>query len=173
MTGQVHYFAYGSNMSLMRLKTRIQCVEPLGIAILTGHRLKFHKAGMDGSAKCDAWHTGKSRGTVLGVLYRMRGDELGILDRIEGKGTGYDRRTLIITDSTGRNMAAETYIATRIDSSLRPFSWYLEHVLQGALATGLPNDYVAAIRAVPAVKDPDTQRHARELAIYATPSVVA
>ena len=173
MTGQVHYFAYGSNMSLMRLKTRVQSAKPLGIATLRGYRLRFHKVGKDGSAKCDASHTGKDRDTVLGVLYRMRGDELDILDRIEGKGTGYDRRTLIITDSAGRDMAAEAYMATRIDSSLRPFSWYLEHVLQGALATGLPKDYVAVIRAVPAIKDPDTQRHARELAIYATPSVVA
>ena len=37
----------------------------------------------------------------------------------------------------------------------------------------IDKDYVAAIRAVPAIRDPDTQRHARELAIYATPSVVA
>ena len=170
MSDMVFYFAYGSNMSLLRLKTRVQSTEPLGIATLTGHSLKFHKVGKDGSAKCDAMHTGHSRNAVLGALYSMSRDALAILDRIEGRGTGYDRHTLTVTDSTGRNMAAETYIATHIDSSVRPFSWYLEHVLQGALATGLPDDYVAAIRAVPAAMDPDRQRHARELAIYSTPS---
>jgi gamma-glutamylcyclotransferase len=172
MIETLFYFAYGSNMSRMRLKTRVQGAEPLDIATLTGHSLKFHKVGKDGSAKCDARHTGHSRDAVLGVLYRMRSDELALLDRIEGRGTGYDRHTLTVTDSAGRHMAAETYIATHIDSSLRPFSWYLEHVLQGALATGLPDDYVAAIRAVTAVKDPDTQRHAREVAIYSTPTAI-
>ena len=173
MTDVLYYFAYGSNMSRVRLGTRIQNAEPLGIATLSGHRLRFHKVGKDGSAKCDAWHTGKSRDAVFGVLYRLANEELVILDRIEGRGTGYDRHTLTVTDSTGRQMAAETYIATRIDPSLRPFSWYLEHLLQGAVATGLPHDYVAAIRAVPAARDPDTQRHARELAIYSTPSAIA
>ena len=170
MTDPLYYFAYGSNMSRVRLGTRIQNAEPLGIVTLTGYRLRFHKVGKDGSAKCDAWHTGKSRDTVFGVLYSMSRDEFAILDRIEGRGTGYDRHTLTVTDSTGRQMAAETYIATHIDSSLQPFCWYLEHVLQGALATGLPDDYVAAIRAVPAAMDPDRQRHARELAIYSIPS---
>lgn len=168
MTGQVHYFAYGSNMSQLRLNMRVQSAKPLGIATLTGHMLEFHKVGKDGSAKCDARHTGRGLDAVLGVLYRLRSDELAILDRIEGRGAGYDRRTLIVTDSIGQTMTAETYIATRIDSSLRPFSWYREHVLQGALATGLPDSYVAMIRAVPATRDPDMQRHARELAIYST-----
>lgn len=173
MTGEVHYFAYGSNMSRMRLKARVQSAEPLGIAILTGHRLRFHKVGKDGSAKCDAMHTGTSRDAVPGVLYRMEVEELALLDRIEGRGTGYDRHTLIVTDSTGQEMAAETYIATRIDASLQPFSWYLEHVLQGALAAGLPDDHVAEIRAVPVARDPDAQRHARELAIYSALPIIA
>ncbi|MDX1346570.1 MAG: gamma-glutamylcyclotransferase, partial [Sedimenticolaceae bacterium] len=124
----------------------------------------------DGSAKCDARLTGIYRDAVLGVLYSMSRDDLAILDRIEGRGAGYDRHTLAVTDSSGRRMAAETYIATHIDSSLRPFGWYLEHVLQGAVATGLPDDYVAAIREVPAAMDPDRLRHARELAIYFIPS---
>ncbi len=170
MTNPLYYFAYGSNMSLLRLKMRVQDAEPLDIATLRGRVLKFHKAGKDGSAKCDASLTGHSRDAVLGVLYRIRNHDLATLDRIEGRGTGYERHALTVTDSSGRNMAAETYIATHIDSALQPFSWYLEHVLQGALATGLPDDYVAAIRAVPAVMDPDRQRHARELAIYSNPS---
>jgi gamma-glutamylcyclotransferase len=166
MTDEVYYFAYGSNMSLMRLKTRLPGAVPLGIATLTEHSLRFHKVGKDGSAKCDARHTGRGLDTVSGVLYRISNDELVILDRIEGRGKGYDRRTLTVTDSTGQKLAAETYIATRLDSSLQPFSWYLEHVLQGALAAGLPEDYVDMIRAVHAVRDPDTRRHARELEIY-------
>ena len=166
MTSLVHYFAYGSNMSRMRLKMRVSSAEPLGIATLQDHRLMFHKIGKDGSAKCDAWRTGESRDSVHGVLFLLERDQLAVLDHIEGTGAGYERCSVVVADSSGRTMRAETYRATRIDPALRPYTWYREHVLRGALAAGLRHDYVAAIRAVPAEPDPDRQRHAREMAIY-------
>jgi gamma-glutamylcyclotransferase (GGCT)/AIG2-like uncharacterized protein YtfP len=166
MTSPVHYFAYGSNMSRMRLNMRVSSAKPLGIATLQGHRLMFHKIGKDGSAKCDAWRTGELPDVVQGVLFRLESDELTTLDHIEGTGAGYERCSVVVADSSGRTIRAETYLATRIDPALRPYTWYREHVLRGALAAGLRHDYVAAIRAVPAEADPDRQRHAREMAIY-------
>jgi hypothetical protein len=50
----MQYFAYGSNMSLRRLRTRVPSAVKLGNATLFGHQLKFHKRSQDGSAKCDA-----------------------------------------------------------------------------------------------------------------------
>ena len=169
MTDQVFYFAYGSNMSRWRLEARVACTASPGIASLPGHRLAFHKAGRDGSAKCDAWRTDNPDDCVLGVLYRLDSNALATLDRIEGRGAGYERQSLMVTDSAGLVVTAETYLATRIDMALRPFSWYREHVLRGAMAASLPETYVAGIRSVPAEQDPDSQRHARELAIYNNP----
>jgi cation transport regulator ChaC len=169
MTDPLYYFAYGSNMSRLRLEARVACTVSPGIASLPGHRLAFHKVGRDGSAKCDAWQTDHPDDCVLGVLYRLDSDALATLDRIEGRGAGYERQSLMVTDSAGLVVTAETYLATRIDMALRPFSWYREHVLRGAIAASLPESYVAGIRSVPAKRDPDSQRHARELAIYTNP----
>ena len=60
-----------------------------------------------------------------------------------------------------------TYRATRIDPDLKPFAWYLAHVLAGAREHRLPADYIAAIECLAVVDDPDPLRHASELSIYA------
>jgi hypothetical protein len=162
-TRRAFYFAYGSNMSPARLGARLGPVTVAGIAELPDHRLAFHKAGSDGSGKCDVPTCEHS--CVLGVLYAVAVDDFAVLDRIEGVGAGYEREAvdLRVDDEV---LVAHTYRATRIDPDLRPFDWYRHHVLAGALAAGLPQDYVAAIRAVDAVRDPDRARERRELAIY-------
>jgi gamma-glutamylcyclotransferase len=63
-------------------------------------------------------------------------------------------------------LEAQTHIATRTDARLRPFDWYKDHVLRGAVALGLPAGYVALIEATAADRDPDPERRGRELAIY-------
>ncbi len=46
------YFAYGSNMSLARLKGRVPSAKRLGMFCLRNHQLAFHKISKkDGSAK--------------------------------------------------------------------------------------------------------------------------
>ena len=47
------YFAYGSNMSSVRLRARVNSAQPLGVARLPGHRLRWHMHSLDGSGKCD------------------------------------------------------------------------------------------------------------------------
>jgi len=163
---RLHYFAYGSNMSLPRLAARIASAQPLGVARLAGHRLCFHKAGRDDSAKCDAYRTAGDEDRVLGVLFEIDAAERAVLDRYEGLGQGYDVHTVAVTLAGGRRLTAFTYRATHIDPALRPYLWYKAHVLHGALQHGLPDDYVAAIRAVTAVADPDAGRHQREMALY-------
>lgn len=51
------YFAYGSNMSLLRLWQRVPSAVRIGVFTLQGHQLRFHKLGKDGSGKCDAYQT--------------------------------------------------------------------------------------------------------------------
>lgn len=163
----VLYFAYGSNMSVARLKQRVPSARSLGAADLKGHRLAFHKRGrLDRSGKCDAAHTGRPEDCVCGVLYSIAAAELAALDRIEGRGAGYERHTVSVVSTSGERYEAETYIATEVDSSLRPLDWYKEHVLRGARAAGLRADYIAFIEAVAADVDADAGRRERELAIY-------
>ena len=164
----MNYFAYGSNMSLARLSARIPSVRRIGVGSLTGYKLIFHKAGeSDGSAKCDAFLTGDPSHEVLGVVYGIDPDDKHRLDIIEGVGYGYENRRVTVRLGDGSVVPAWVYCATSINTSLLPFDWYREHVVRGALENGLPDHYVSRIRAVEALSDPDPERAARELSIYA------
>ncbi|MGD8955892.1 MAG: gamma-glutamylcyclotransferase [Chromatiaceae bacterium] len=160
------YFAYGSNMSPKRLLQRVPSAVVVGIAILPGHRLAFHKVGRDGSAKCDASFTDAVADRVHGVIYRIDSRHKARLDAKEGLGHGYEQKTVEVQLLDQRTSSAFLYYATHVDASLRPFTWYREHVLHGARAHTLPGHYIAAIQAVEAVDDPDPQRHWLEMAIY-------
>lgn len=161
----MYYFAYGSNMSRKRLTRRIPA-RRLGVAILQGYVLAFTKPSeADGSAKCDVCPTENEKDEVYGVLYEIDPAHKPVLDRYEGLGYGYSSETLEVVHE-GRKLSALAYVAVNRDETLRPFHWYKEHVIQGAVENGLPREYVNVIRSVPSVSDPDEGRSARELEIY-------
>lgn len=159
------YFSYGSNMSIKRLQARIDCVTKLGIAVLRSHDLRFHKAGKDGSAKCNIYETRNTEYFVIGVVYRIDPLEKPKLDKLEGLGYGYEEK-IITVDMNGDNVDAFTYYATNIDEDLKPLHWYKEHVLRGARENPFPEEYVQKIEMIESVHDRDKERHERELAIY-------
>ena len=161
----MNYFAYGSNMSLARLRHRISTVELLGTGRLVGHQLRFHKQGMDGSGKCDAFHTGHGDHAVHGVLFRIDAAGKAALDRFEGLGAGYEEKQVSVSLGTTR-VEAVTYFATLIGTALKPFDWYLEHVLVGAREAQLPAAYLARLERVDVQIDPDRERYAREVGIH-------
>lgn len=161
------YFAYGSNMSARRLKARVPSSEIVGVAVLDRYRLAFHKRGFDGSAKCDVIETGSKEDRVYGFLYEISVDQLPQLDMAEGRGFGYERGTVSVTLENRSPILAERYFATDIDTETAPYSWYLYHVLTGAQQECLPTWYIAQIALVAGKPDLDTERSARELAIYA------
>ena len=163
------YFAYGSNMSLPRLHQRVPSARRLRQAALIGHELAFHKVGRDGSGKCDIVATGRDDVVVNGVLYEIDADHRGALDDAEGLGDGYEIKLVNVFSAT-ISCRAFTYFATAIDPVLRPYTWYLQHVLNGARENRLPADYIARIAAVPAIVDPDHRRAAAERAIHKRPT---
>lgn len=161
------YFAYGSNMSSKRLRARTDSARPVGVYTLPAFALRFHKVGRDGSGKCDAFRTGDAADRVVGVLYDLDPQDEGPLDRIEGLGWGYRKEQVEVEGPGGDRESAFTYCAIRIDASLRPYSWYLEHVLSGAREAKLPKDYVVEIERQGTTPDPCEARERAELAIYA------
>lgn len=160
------YFAYGSNMSLPRIRARIPSAEFVTVASLPGHRLTFSKPGIDGSGKCDALRTDNPTDRVIGVVYMIDPAEKKILDRYEGLGVDYHEKTASLTAFEGHAISAYLYIATEVKTGLKPYHWYKRHVLSGAEQAGLPGDYLAMIRAIASVDDPDPDRNGRELRIY-------
>jgi gamma-glutamylcyclotransferase len=167
MSDIVHYFAYGSNMSSARLGARLRTSRSIGIGTLAEHRLEFHlRSRNDGSAKCDAFYTGRSEDVVHGVLFSFAVHELPVLDCYEGRGSAYERVEVEVSRPEGGRVRAHTYRALCVDPEPLPFDWYKEHVLRGAREHHLPSHYVEALEAVPVEADHDDERRTRELAIY-------
>ena len=163
---KINYFAFGSNLSSARLLQRIPEASKYCVATLQQHRLCWHKKGQDQSGKCDIVFTGKPLDTVYGVVYLMTHDEKLELDAYEGAGIGYERRVIQVSTLHGAVIDAFTYCALEIDQRRRPYHWYKEHVLRGALEHEFPSHYVEHIKGTRSIDDRDETRHQRELSIY-------
>ena len=173
------YFAYGSNMSERRLRKRVPSAKVIGTGVLNNHCLTFHKRSDDKSGKCTIEPSESDK--VYGVLFKINKDEKCKLDKAEGKVSddckkGYKKITvkIEIRDSKcskyacGETKNAKTYQATlvSIDRKLKPYSWYKQHVLVGAIEQKLPPCYIDYLLRVDADKDCDKKREACQLAIY-------
>jgi len=162
----VYYFAYGSNMSQRRLRARLTDSQSLGYAQLRGFTVVFHKRGSnDQSGKCGLVTAAVDQ-FAHGVVFSINAHDKPQLDIIEGVGKGYSCLDVTVQHHRLGQVPCLTYLATDLDQTLLPFPWYREHVLVGAREHGLPADYIARLQALPTTDDPDTDRHARELAIY-------
>lgn len=153
-------------MSSRRLRERTPSARFVAVAKLKKHELRFHKAGKDGSAKCDASETGRNGHAVIGVVFDISEADKSELDRWEGLGKGYEEKPIELETLNGKTMNAITYYATDINSTLRPYSWYKNHVLSGAVENGLPKNYIKMITGVESLSDPRSERHKKEMAIY-------
>ena len=150
-------FAYGSNLSTVRLRARTPSARSLTRAWLPEHTLQWHKRGKDGSGKCDATFTGSPLDVLWGALYEIRVDEKWLLDRAEGLRAGYEEKRVAVLTARGR-VHAWMYFATDIDASLAPYHWYKRHVLAGAREHDLPIEHIRTIERVASCDDPDQDR---------------
>lgn len=157
-------FAYGSNMLASRIRARCPSARPIGISELPGYRVAWHKRSADGSGKCDLIRTEPIQSSVWGVLYEILRSEKRDLDRAEGLGYGYDQAEIEIALQSDP-IRAVTYIATDIDESLRPYSWYKALVVAGAREHGLPREYVDCLERIETIEDLDRARHRRNMQI--------
>jgi cation transport regulator ChaC len=157
-------FAYGSNMLRARITARVPSARVVGPAVLRGHALRWHKVGRDRSGKCDVVRDAAPGAAVHGVLYEIATAEKAALDRAEGLGAGYEEQTVPV-ECQGRVVPAHLYVASAIDPSLAPYSWYRALVVAGARQHALPAAYVEALQAVAAIEDADAERHALHIAL--------
>lgn len=152
-------------MSFKRLQQRTPSAVPLGTFSLPKHQIVFHKHGRDDSAKCDAYYTGVSDNIVIGRLYEIAEIEKPALDRAEGLGNGYEEKVIRVFNAKN-SFKAVTYYATNLNNTLKPFTWYKQHVLMGAREANLPVEYICILESIPAVEDYDKIREAQQLSIH-------
>ncbi len=153
-------------MSLKRLRQRTPSAVSLGTFSLPKHQLVFHKHGKDDSAKCDAYYTGDTVNIVVGRLYEIDKIEKPSLDQAEGLGNGYEEKVIRVFDTKGVTVKAITYYATNINNTLKPFTWYKQHVLIGAKEANLPVEYIRIIEAILAVEDYDKVREMEQFSLH-------
>jgi len=153
-------------MSTLRIKRRVESATVISTGHLHQHSLQFHKKSVDGSAKCDIEYTRKPEDRVYGVVFELLASEKTVLDGYEGLGNGYEEKHVSIVLPDYKHLEATSYYATHIDTSLKPYHWYKEHVIRGAREHALPAEHITAIEAVPSIPDPDREKHIKELSIY-------
>ncbi len=103
---------------------------------------------------------------MTGVLYEIDEQEKLHLDQIEERGYGYEEKTVNVQTTKRRHHKAVTYFALDIDTTLKPYHWYKQHVVIGAREHHFPTGYIRAIEQVESIVDPLPERHMRELQIY-------
>lgn len=162
-----YVFAYGSNMCSARFRDHGISPESGGTAaLLAGYRLLFNKKSVDASGKANIEPMKGSN--VWGVLYEIPEGALGALDKGEG---GYHRVRLTVRLARGGSAEAWVYLATKPNSdlALRPYSWYIHFVVEGAREHALPADYIALLERIESVADADVQRDNEKRALFSRP----
>jgi cation transport regulator ChaC len=135
------YFAYGSNMSRLRLQERTGAVIHHGRALLQGYTHHFTHRGRDGSGKGNI-EPAPGR-AVHGVLYELSDDQVLRLESYEG---GYEvRQVELALIRPGWRVSAYTYVS-EITQGLRPLPSYVEHYYSGMAENDFPSAYFEIIR---------------------------
>ncbi len=139
------YFAYGSNMNRAQMLSRAGQILEEEVARLENYELVFNKKARGGSATANIRPApGK---TVHGVLYKIPESAYRNLDRFEGVPEHYRRIEVLATNGAGKKIAAQAYIATKVEKGLRPAPHYLQVILDGAKEHNLPEEYIGQIKA--------------------------
>lgn len=146
------YFAYGSNLDPAQMDLRCPGHGFRGLARLKGHRLHFPlysaatwKGAVASLEPCEG-------SDVWGVLYDLSDDHVAALDRHEGldRIPPRYRRAELTVEQDWAEVAAYTYLGLPDDMLVepRPSRRYLDAIVTGARARGLPPDYVAVLEAI-------------------------
>lgn len=145
MPAYVWFFAYGSNMSRAQIRTRAGEAAEEQAGKLENYELVFNRKARGGSATANIRPAqGKN---VYGVLYRISESGLRSLDRFQGAPTHYRRIEVNVTGAGGNKVAAQVFIATKVEKGLRPAGHYLQSILDAAEEHQLPGEYVEELKA--------------------------
>lgn len=161
------YFAYGSNLVTEQIKRRCPTFakQPtvVGRARLPGYRLTFPiesrldwaggVAGIEpiGEGHAAAGAAAAAHGVVHGVVYDIDDDAAAQLDIYEDVAGGlYRRADIRVTLDDGQPCACMTYLPIPApDGPFPPSQRYLDAIIAGARAHGLPASWIAQLEQTP------------------------
>jgi gamma-glutamylcyclotransferase (GGCT)/AIG2-like uncharacterized protein YtfP len=132
------YFAYGSNMSVPRMRRRCPGARLEGRAILPGHRFIIMRSGYASIVPA-------AGGCVHGLLWRLTPRAMAALNAYENVAGGLYRAVTMTVIADRRHHAARVY-AGRERVCGRPRPGYLDIVTQAAHDAGFPPHYVRRLQ---------------------------
>jgi gamma-glutamylcyclotransferase len=129
----VNYFAYGSNMDLLRLGERAVHPRERRAAALRDYRLSFNKRSTANTGEGKANIMAQTDETVEGILSEVTEEEMGRLDRAEGVPAHYLRASVLVKLENGTEVEAVTHIANpaMVMDGLKPTKEYFSYLLAG------------------------------------------
>ena len=132
------YFAYGSNINLDQMAYRCPAAQMVGPVLLENYELLFRgNANGNGVATIKP----KEGQQVYGLLWRITPDCERSLDIYEGYPRLYEKESVAVRDSAGRQLAVMAYVMTDGDrwrSPALPSEYYYQGILDGYRQIGLP-----------------------------------
>jgi len=150
----VWYFAYGSNMHSATLRGRRGVAWKRALpARAPGWRIVFDKPPLVPVGESYANLVGDASSETFGVVYEVSAEDLEHIELTEGvRIENYARVAITVVPLTApaEPVVAATLVSERRDPSLLPSERYMACVVAGATEHGLPPEWIAFLRAVPA-----------------------
>jgi gamma-glutamylcyclotransferase (GGCT)/AIG2-like uncharacterized protein YtfP len=136
----IYYFAYGSNMNHKQMKERCKSAKFLCRAYLENYDFVYD--GYSSSRKgAVANIIPKEKSIVWGGLWEIDEKDIKQLDRYEGYPYVYVRKEVIVKDDNNKEYRAIVYLRNPQELN-NPNDEYRKIVIEGAVACGLPNEYI-------------------------------
>ncbi len=133
------YFAYGSNMSVTRMRSQCPNAELVGVASLRNHSLILNLQGV-------ATVISAPGSKVWGVLWNLSEHDREALDWYEAVDAGMHRpATRTVTGPDGEEAEALLYVAPD-DRPGRPQPDYVQQLIEAAREHGLPGVYMRTLQ---------------------------
>lgn len=149
------YFAYGSNMHSDTLRGRRGVAYRRAVAVrVPGWRVVFDKPPLIPIGEAYANLVPAPGDAALGVAFEVAEDDHAHIELTEGVLIGNYRRVEVPVHPLGAcphpPVVAASLASQRRDATLRPSRRYMALLIAGAEEHGLPAEYVAWLRGVPA-----------------------
>jgi hypothetical protein len=165
MSARVWYFAYGSNMQPATFAGR-RGIAPTRtvVARTTGWRLVLDKTPIVPIRESFANLRAEPDAVTYGVAYEITSDDLAHIDLTEGVLIENYRRVEIAVEPLAGTEPdrAFTLVSDRRSADLRPSTYYMSLLIEGAETHGLPAEWIAMLRAVPTCVSSAETMKARE-----------
>ena len=129
----VYYFAFGSNMDKKRMDKRKVKFTDRQKGIMKDWKLAFNKIRDEEKGSGYANIEPEIDSIVEGIIYKVSEEGIEKLDRREGVPDDYLQETMSVGNDNNESINCIVYIANRskINNSLKPERWYLNHLLEG------------------------------------------